>query len=62
MSESKLQSPEVEIFEEYIPKLRECEYMSEEYKFFLKEMNKALDNHYKEINHHLKKDLDFQMN
>ena len=48
---SKLRSPEKEIFDEYTPKLRGTTYGSEEYKAFLEEMNKALENHYA-LNHH----------
>ena len=48
---SKLRSPEKEIFDIYTPKLKGSTYGSEEYKFFLKEMKNALNNHY-EFNHH----------
>ena len=48
---SKLITPEKEIFDEYTPKLKNSTYGSEEYKTFLKEMKKALDNHYA-LNHH----------
>jgi len=50
--QSKLQSPEVEIFEEYTPKLRGCTYGSPEYKQYLKEMQVALDHHYYHNKHH----------
>lgn len=50
--QSKLESPEVEIFEEYTPKLRDCTYGSGEYKTYLKEMKVALDHHYKVNEHH----------
>lgn len=48
----KLESPEVEIFTEYTPKLAETEYGSEEYKGYLKEMNVALEHHYAKCRHH----------
>lgn len=50
--QSKLGSPEVEIFEEYTPKLRDCTYGSEEYGSYLKEMKIALDHHYCNNRHH----------
>ena len=50
--QSKLQSPEVEIFEIYTPKLRRCTHGSEEYKGYLKEMQVALDHHYFANRHH----------
>ena len=50
--QSKLQPPEVEIFEVYTPKLRDCTYGSEEYKGYLKEMQVALDHHYYVNRHH----------
>jgi hypothetical protein len=49
---SKLRSPEKEIFDEFTPKLKDSTYGSEEYKTFLKEMKKALDNHYALNCHH----------
>ena len=50
--QSKLQSPEVEIFEEYTPKLRGCTYGSPEYAGYLKEMQVALNHHYYHNKHH----------
>lgn len=50
--QSKLQSPEVDIFEEYTSKLRGITYGSEEYKKCLKEIKPALDHHYKANSHH----------
>lgn len=50
--QSKLESPEVEIFEEYTPKLRDCTYGSDEYNSYLKEMKVALDHHYSINRHH----------
>jgi hypothetical protein len=49
---SKLLPPEVEIFEEYTPKLRDLSYWSQEYTDILKEMKPALDHHYKVNRHH----------
>jgi len=49
---SKLQSPEIEIFTEYTPKLKTSTYGSKEYKQFLKEMKVALDHHYANNSHH----------
>ena len=49
---SKLQHPEKEIFDEYTPKLSSCTYGSEEYKTYLKEMQVALNHHYKNNDHH----------
>ncbi len=50
--QSKLGSPEVEIFTEFTPKLKDSEYGSDEYKEFLKQMKPALDHHYEENSHH----------
>jgi len=50
--DSKLTSPEVEIFTEYTPKLAKCTYGSEEYNQYLKEMKVALDHHYAVNKHH----------
>ncbi len=49
---SKMESPEVEIFDEYTPKLRDTTYDSPEYREFLKEMQVALDHHYTHNSHH----------
>lgn len=49
---SKLESPEVEIFDKFTPLLKGSEYGSEEYVQFLAEMGPALDNHYKSNRHH----------
>ena len=49
---SKLESPELEIFDEYTPKLRNTTYGSDEYKQYLKEMQVALDHHYANNRHH----------
>lgn len=50
--ESKLHSPEKEIFDEYTPKLKYTTYGSDEYKQYLKEMKVALDSHYAKNSHH----------
>lgn len=49
---SKLQSPEVECFDEYTPKLAQCTYGSDEYKGFLAAMKPALTHHYARNSHH----------
>lgn len=49
---SKLKSPEKEIFDEYTPKLKGSTYGSDEYKEFLKGMGAALEHHYKKNRHH----------
>lgn len=49
---TKLKSPEKEIFDEYTPKLANSTYGSEEYKSFLKKMKVALDHHYEHNDHH----------
>lgn len=50
--QSKLVSPEVEIFDEYTPKLAGSTYGSEEYKGFLKGMRVGLEHHYFNNRHH----------
>ncbi|MFD2922034.1 DUF5662 family protein [Terrimonas rubra] len=49
---SKLQSPEKELFDEFTPKLKESTYGSDEYKGFLKGLKVALDHHYAHNSHH----------
>jgi len=49
---SKLESPEKEMFDEYTPKLKNCTYGSDEYKEFLSGLKVALDHHYKNNSHH----------
>lgn len=49
---SKLQSPEKEIFDEFTPKLASSTYGSDEYKAFMVDMKVALDNHYRNNSHH----------
>ena len=50
--QTKLESPEVEIFEEYTPKLRGVTYGSDTYKEYMKEMNVAIDHHNRNNRHH----------
>ncbi len=50
--QSKLYTPEKEIYDLYTPKLAESTYGSDEYKQFLKEMKLALDHHYINNSHH----------
>lgn len=50
--DSKLVSPEKELFDEYTPKLADVEYGSEEYKQFLSGLKVALDHHYAANSHH----------
>lgn len=49
---SKLETPELEIFTDYTPKLKNSTYGSEEYKEFLKGMGTALAHHYEHNTHH----------
>jgi hypothetical protein len=49
---SKLLSPEKELFDELTPKLKHCTYGSDEYKGYLKELKVALDSHYVKNSHH----------
>lgn len=50
--DSKLESPEKELFDEYTPKLKDCTYGSDEYKSYLKSLKVALDHHYVNNSHH----------
>jgi len=50
--QSKLESPEVELFTEFTPKLAKSTYGSEEYEGFRKAMGPALDHHYAKNSHH----------
>jgi hypothetical protein len=50
--ESKLESPEVEVFDEMTSKLATCTYGSYQYKEFLRQMKPALDHHYQNNRHH----------
>lgn len=49
---SKLISPEKEVFDKYTPKLKNSTYGSDEYKSFLKGMGKGLKHHYENNRHH----------
>jgi hypothetical protein len=49
---TKLESPEVEVFAEFTPKLAHSTYGSEEYNGFLRQMNTALQHHYASNRHH----------
>lgn len=49
---SKLESPEVEIFDEYTPLLKNTTYGSDEYKELLQKIKPALDHHYSKNSHH----------
>ena len=49
---SKLEEPELSVFVEYTPKLKDSTYGSDEYKQFLIEMKPALDHHYANNRHH----------
>lgn len=50
--QSKLHSPEVEVFDRVTPLLKSLEYGSEEYKASLKDMGAGLDHHYAHNDHH----------
>lgn len=50
--ESKLREPEKSLYDEWIPKLRELDYASDEYKTALEQMGPALQHHYKHNSHH----------
>jgi len=50
--DSKLTSPEKELFDVWTPKLAGATYGSEEYLGFLKELKVALDHHYANNSHH----------
>lgn len=50
--QSKLESPEVELFTEHTHKLADLEYGSPEYKESLKALGPALEHHYAKNRHH----------
>lgn len=50
--QSKLESPEAEMFEEFTPKLAETTYGSPEYEAFRKALGPALAHHYANNSHH----------
>jgi hypothetical protein len=49
---TKLEDPELSLFDEMTPKLAKCTYGSDEYKGFLKELQPALEHHYARYRHH----------
>jgi hypothetical protein len=49
---SKLEEPELSVFNEYTPKLRDTTYGSDDYNRYLKEMGKGLQHHYEVNDHH----------
>lgn len=49
---SKLESPEKELFDEFTPKLKDCTYGSDEYKSYLEGLKVALNHHYANNSHH----------
>ena len=49
---TKLESPEVQYFREYTPKLKNTTFGSPEYNQFLSQMKPALDHHYANNRHH----------
>jgi len=49
---SKLEQPELDLFAEWGPKLKQMEYGSEEYKSALVQMGTALKHHYENNRHH----------
>lgn len=49
---TKLESPEKELFDEFTPKLKDCTYGSPEYKEYLLGLKVALDHHYANNSHH----------
>lgn len=49
---SKLEEPELSVFNEYTPKLRDSTYGSDEYKTFLEGMGEGLRHHYEVNRHH----------
>lgn len=49
---SKMEPPELDIFNEFTPKLRDSTYGSDEYRGFLDEMGEGLEHHYASNRHH----------
>lgn len=49
---SKLAEPELAVFDEYTPKLKDSTYGSDEYKTFLEGMGEGLKHHYAANDHH----------
>ncbi len=50
--QSKLESPEAEVFGEWTPELCKTEYMSSEYKVLMEHVRPAIDHHYAKNRHH----------
>ena len=50
--QAKMESPELEVFDEFTPKLEDAEYGSDEYNQFLEDMQVGLDHHYETYRHH----------
>ena len=50
--QSKLVSPEAEVFGEWTPELAKVEYMSPEYKALMEHVRPAIDHHYANNRHH----------
>lgn len=50
--QTKMESPEVELFAKYTDKLKDTTYGSEEYNQYKKEMQPALEHHYAHNRHH----------
>jgi hypothetical protein len=50
--QSKLQSPEMEMFKKYTPKLRDITYNSKEYKECMEKMKDAITHHHSTNKHH----------
>jgi Family of unknown function (DUF5662) len=50
--QSKLEEPELSVFNEFTPKLRDSTYGSDEYKAFLAGMGEGLRHHYNANDHH----------
>jgi len=49
---SKLAEPEKSMYDEFVPRLREATYGSDEYKSYLVQMGAALQHHYEVNSHH----------
>lgn len=49
---AKMEDPELELFDEFTPKLAHSTYGSDEYKEFLKGLEPALEHHYARYRHH----------
>lgn len=50
--QSKLESPEREVFDEFTPKLRGVTYGSEQYRDLCRQMKPAIEHHHKNNSHH----------